>query len=67
MNKIRKHKNTKTIHKKKDNLYEYSLYIHIHIYTGTVCVTVEHILSQKNTMSPMGFDPRTSRPVRHCS
>ena len=27
MNKIRKYKNTKTTHKKKDNLYEYSLYM----------------------------------------
>jgi hypothetical protein len=30
-------------------------------------VTVEHVLPQKNAMSPMGFDPGTSRIVIHRS
>ena len=30
-------------------------------------VTVDHILSPKNEMSPMGLDPWTSRIVCHCS
>ena len=28
---------------------------------------VEHVLPLKNAMSPMGFDPGTSRIVGHCS
>ena len=30
-------------------------------------VAVEHVLPQKNTMSPMGFDPGASRIVSHRS
>jgi hypothetical protein len=31
------------------------------------CLTVEHALPPKNALSPLGFDPRTSRIVNHRS
>ena len=39
----------------------------INIYINKECVTVEHVLPAKNAMSPVKFDPGTSRIVSHHS
>ena len=39
----------------------------INIYINKECVTVEHVLPAKNAMSPVEFDPGTSRIVSHHS
>ena len=39
----------------------------INIYINKECVTVEHVLPAKNAMSPVEFDPWTSRIVSHHS
>ena len=39
----------------------------INIYINKACVTVKHVLPQKNAMSPVAFDPGASRIVSHCS
>ena len=50
------------------NKYDFVLVINIHeIVLTNHSVTVEHILPLKNAMSPMGFDPGTSRIASHRS
>ena len=48
------------------------LWPYIRVFTSLFCFfdiyeTVEHDLSPKKSMSPVGFDPRTSHIVSHCS